>query len=80
VVTFDETSPSPSPIFEHAGLDQMGETIFVEEEHDNVDWGDPELTPPAAPVESASTTLDDWEKCNTLKFNLVKMRKILQGF
>jgi hypothetical protein len=32
-VTFDETLPIPSPIFEHVGLDQMGETIFVEEEH-----------------------------------------------
>jgi hypothetical protein len=33
----------------------MGQTIFVEEEHDDADWGDPEPTPLAAPVEPAST-------------------------
>jgi hypothetical protein len=37
----------------------LGQTIFVEEEHDNIDWGDLEPTPPTAPVESASTTLAD---------------------
>jgi hypothetical protein len=37
-VTFDETAPCPSPAFESAGLDQMGKTIFVEEEHDAADW------------------------------------------
>ena len=37
-VTFDETSPSPSFVFEPAGLGQMGETIFVEEEHNNAKW------------------------------------------
>jgi hypothetical protein len=31
-VTFDETLSSPSSVFEHAGPDQIGETIFVEEE------------------------------------------------
>jgi hypothetical protein len=36
-VTFDETAPCPPPIFEPVGLDQVGQTIFVEEEHDNVD-------------------------------------------
>jgi hypothetical protein len=29
--------PSPSPILEPAGPYQMGETIFVEEEHDDAD-------------------------------------------
>jgi hypothetical protein len=55
-VTFDEIAPCPSPVFEPAGLDQMGHTIFVKEEHDDADWGDTELTPPTSPVESASTT------------------------
>jgi hypothetical protein len=31
----------------------------MEEEHDDVDWGDPKPSPPAAPVELASTTLAD---------------------
>jgi hypothetical protein len=55
-VTFDETAPCPSPVFELAGPDQMGQTIFMEEEHDNANWVALEPTPPAAPVEPASTT------------------------
>jgi hypothetical protein len=55
-VTFDETAPCPSPVFEPAGPDQMGYTIFVEE-HDDTDWVALELTPPAAPFEPASTTM-----------------------
>jgi hypothetical protein len=58
-VTFDETSPSPSPIFDHVGLDQMGETIFIDEEHNNADWGDPEPTLADALFEFASTTSAD---------------------
>jgi hypothetical protein len=58
-VIFDETAPCPSPVFDPTGPDQMGQTIFVEEEHDDADWGDPELTPPTAPVKPASTTLAD---------------------
>jgi hypothetical protein len=37
----------------------MGQTIFVEEKHGDTNWGDPESTPPAAPLEPASTTLSD---------------------
>jgi hypothetical protein len=58
-VTFDETTPCPSPVFGPTGPDQMGQTIFVEEEHDVADWGDPEPTLSATPVEPASTTTAD---------------------
>jgi hypothetical protein len=58
-VTFDETSHSTSPIFEHAGIDQMGETNFMDEEQDTVNWGDPEPSPPAASIKPASTTSAD---------------------
>jgi hypothetical protein len=58
-VTFVETAPCPSPVFEPAGLDQMGQTIFVEEEHDDADWVALDPTPPAALVELASTTMAD---------------------
>jgi hypothetical protein len=58
-VTFDETLLSLSPIFEPAGLDQMSETIFVEEEHNTTDWGDSEPSPLAAPIDPASTTSAD---------------------
>jgi hypothetical protein len=37
----------------------MGQTIFVEGEHDNADWVAPKPTPPATPVEPASTTMAD---------------------
>jgi hypothetical protein len=58
-VTFNETAMCPSPVSEPAGLDQMGHTIFVEEEHDDADWVDLEPTPPTTPVEPASTTMAD---------------------
>jgi hypothetical protein len=41
-VTFDEAAPCPSFVFELAGLDWMGQTIFVEVEQDDIYWGDPE--------------------------------------
>jgi hypothetical protein len=47
------------PFFEPASLDQIGETIFVGEKKDDTDWGDPEPTPPDAPVEPTSMTSDD---------------------
>jgi hypothetical protein len=55
-VTFDETMPCSSPIFDCAGDQEIGESIFVEEEQEDVDWGDPELTPPAAPLEPVTST------------------------
>jgi hypothetical protein len=55
-VTFDEIAPCPSPVFELAGPDRMGQTIFVEEKHDDADSGDPKPTQPVALVEPASTT------------------------
>ena len=58
-VTFDETTPCPSPVFEPAGPNQMGQTIFMEEEHVDADWVALEPTPPATPVEPASTTTAD---------------------
>ena len=55
-VTFNETMPCSSPIFECAGDQEIGESIFVEEDEEGVDWGDLEPTPPTAPLELASTT------------------------
>jgi hypothetical protein len=49
-VTSDEIAPCLSPVFKPIGPDQMGQTIFVEG-HDDADWGNPESTPLAAPVE-----------------------------
>jgi hypothetical protein len=55
-VTFNEIMPCSSPIFECVGDQEIGESIFVEEEQEDVDWGDTELTPPAAPLEPAMST------------------------
>jgi hypothetical protein len=43
----------------------MGNTIFLEEEHDNADWSDPEPTPLAAPFKPVSTNLDDGPNIST---------------
>ena len=55
-VTFDETVPCAIPIFERASEDELGESIFVVEEQEDADWGDPELTPPAAPLKPKTST------------------------
>jgi len=56
-VTFDETMPCSTPVFDCAGDKEIGESIFVEEEQEDADWGDPELTPLAAPLEPVTSTL-----------------------
>jgi hypothetical protein len=43
--------PCSTPVFECAGDQEIGESIFVEEEQEDADWGDPELTPSVAPLE-----------------------------
>jgi hypothetical protein len=55
-VTFDETMPCSVPIFESAGDQEIGESIFVEENEEDADLGDAEPTSSAALVESAMTT------------------------
>ena len=49
--------PCSTPIFECAGDEEIGESIFVEEEHEEADWSDPEPTPPATPLEPTMSTL-----------------------
>ena len=55
-VTFDETMPCSVPVFESVCDQEIGESIFVEENEEDADWGDAEPTSSAAPVESATTT------------------------
>ena len=54
-VTFDETMPSSVSVLERAGDEEMGDSIFVEDD-DDADWDDPKPSQPAAPIEPASTT------------------------
>jgi hypothetical protein len=55
-VTFDETMICSVPIFESAGNQEIGESIFVEENEKDADWGDAEPTSLAAPIKSVPTT------------------------
>jgi hypothetical protein len=55
-VTFDETMPCSAPVFERAGDQEIGESIFIEEDEEHANWCDPEPTPLAAPLEFATTT------------------------
>ena len=40
-VTFDETMPCLTHVFECPGEQEFGESIFVEEEQEDANWGDP---------------------------------------
>jgi len=55
-VTFDETMPCSTSVFDYAGDHEICESIFVEEEQEDADWDDPELTPLAAPLEPTTST------------------------
>jgi hypothetical protein len=48
--------PCSVPVFESAGDKEIGESIFIEENEEDADWGDVEPTSSATPVESAMTT------------------------
>ena len=58
-VTFDETLPRLSPVFEPLGPYQMGETIFMVEEQDDDDWCHSEQSLTVVPVKPASTISAD---------------------
>ena len=55
-VTFDETMPCSVPVFESVCDQEIGESIFVEENEEDADWRDAEPTSSVALVESATTT------------------------
>jgi hypothetical protein len=55
-VTFDETQPCNSSIFECAGDDEVGKMIFEDEEDDDGEDDDEEEEAPATRVTSTSTT------------------------
>ena len=64
-VAFYETVPCATPMFETVGEKEMGESNFVEEEHEDGDWGDQEPMPLTVPAEPASTTTVDGPSTTT---------------
>jgi hypothetical protein len=56
-ITFNEKIPCFTPIFDCVGDQEIGESIFAEEEQKDADWVDPEPTSPAAPLKPAMSTL-----------------------
>jgi hypothetical protein len=48
--------PCSVPVFESAGDQEIGESIFVEENEEDADWGDAESTFLTSPIESTTTT------------------------
>ena len=53
-VTFDETMPCSSSVFERAGHDEMGTSIFKDDEDE--EWGTLDPPPLAAPVDPSTST------------------------
>jgi hypothetical protein len=58
-VTFDETQPRRSLVFECAGDDELGEEIFQEEEHEHGDDEDGSEMPAAEHVPTTSATIEN---------------------
>jgi hypothetical protein len=58
-VTFDETQPHSQLVFECAGVDELGEEIFQEEEHEHGDDEDGGVVPAAEHGPTISTTMMD---------------------
>jgi hypothetical protein len=58
-VTFDETQPRSQLVFECAGDDELGEEIFLEEEHEHGDDEDGGVVPAAEHVPTTSTTIEN---------------------
>jgi hypothetical protein len=58
-VTFDETQPCSQLVFECAGDDELGEEIFLEEEHEHGDDEDGGVVPAAEHVPTTSTTIEN---------------------
>jgi hypothetical protein len=48
--------PCSVPVFKSAGDQEIGESIFVEENEEDADWGDAEPISSVVPVESTTTT------------------------
>jgi hypothetical protein len=58
-VTFDETQPRSSLVFDCAGDDELGEEIFQEDEHEHGDDEDGGVAPAAEHVPTTLTTIEN---------------------
>ena len=64
-VTFNETMPCISSAFERAGDEEMGTSIYVEEEEEDADWGVTDPPPQAGPDPATSTSAHGPEDSTT---------------
>jgi hypothetical protein len=80
-VTFDETQPCNSSVFECAGDDEVGKKIFEDEEDDaGEDEGDDGEAPATrVPSTSTTTTTVQVHPLHSLRFSKIKWKQLLRG-
>jgi hypothetical protein len=78
-VTFDETQPRSQLVFECAGDYELGEEIFLEEEHEHGDDEDGGVVPPAEHVPTTSTTVVDGPTPTPMTTNQDQGEAVVQG-
>jgi hypothetical protein len=78
-VTFDETQPHSQLVFEYAGDDELGEEIFLEEEHEHGDDEDGGVVPPAEHVPTTSTTVVDGPTPTPMMTNQHQGEAVVEG-
>jgi hypothetical protein len=80
-VTFDETQPCNSSVFEYAGDDEVDKKIFEDEEDDagEDDGDDGEALATHVPSTSTmTTTMQDGPSLHRLRFGKIKWKQLLR--
>jgi hypothetical protein len=78
-VTFDETQPRSQLVFESAGDDELGEEIFLEEEHESGEDEHGGVVSPAEHVPTTSTTVVDGPSPTPTMTNQDRGEAIVEG-
>jgi hypothetical protein len=79
-VTFDETQPCNSSVFDCAGDDEVGKKIFEDEEDDaGEDDGDDGEAPATCVPSTYTTTTTMVHPLHRLRFSKIKWEQLLRG-